>query len=113
VQKYAQKPPSKNCSVSRALNVMANLRKTTESNIIGGREYWDLDNGLELIITVKDDPCFISLSGKNETFIRMLSAYLEAQEIDHSLTSTIDSWFFELPLTEKSKTIEAIEGWAW
>lgn len=95
------------------LNVMASLRKTTEGNIIGGREYWGLDNGLELVITVNDDPCYISVTHKDETFIRMLSKYLETQAVHHSLTSTIDSWLFELPLSEKPKTIKAIESWSW
>ncbi|WP_444912493.1 hypothetical protein [Microbulbifer sp. PAAF003] len=96
-----------------ALNVMANLRKTTESNVIGGREYWDLENRLEVVTTIEDEPCCISIANKDNLFTQMLSKYLEAKSIEHTLTSTIDSCFIEVSLALKPKAIEVIESWAW
>lgn len=92
---------------------MAELLKTTESGIIGGREYWVLDNNLTLLITINNDPCTIYISNKDNDFIKTLSKYLKYKKLEHNLTATIDSYFVELGLNKKDIAIELIENWSW
>lgn len=93
---------------------MPKLVKVTESQIFSRREFWKLENGFEVIVSETDDSCVLFVSGnKNGKSVDLVSAYLDAQGIKHSLGETIDSKCIELPKPEKLEALKVIEQWAW
>lgn len=93
---------------------MPKLIRTTTGQILSGREFWELDNGFDVIATESDSTCVLFVSGKkNGKNVELVSKYLEAKGINHVLGATIDSQCIEVPKSQKLETMEAIEQWRW
>ncbi len=93
---------------------MPKLIRTTKGQILSGSEFWELENGFEVIASESDESCVLFVNGKkNGKNVELISKYLEAKYIEHELSATIDSQCIEVPKVHKLQTMEVIEQWNW
>lgn len=93
---------------------MATLIKTSTGQILGGREFWSLENGFEVIASDRNGSCTLFVSSKkNGKNIELVSKYLEAKKLPHQLTSTIDSYALVVSSERKQEALMLIESWVW
>lgn len=93
---------------------MPTLVKTTTSQILGGRKFWDLENGFKVMAYESNNRCTLFVSGRgNGANVELISKYLETKSMKHELTSTIDSYAIIVSSDEKQVALSLIESWAW
>lgn len=91
---------------------MPTLLKTTTSKIIGGREFWDLENGFKVMVHENNDYCTLYINGNDDSAnIESISKFLETKHMKHQLTPTNGSYAITVSCDEKQVALSVIESW--
>jgi len=89
---------------------MAELKSMIEGSILSPREIWALNNGYEIDVALETDRCTCFIKDANGNDIaEIVSKLLEAKNIKHHFTGSIDCYCIELSKNYKESFIELVE----